>query len=108
MVGVGRGMVGLGASLGWQGKGDLFTAGFSNDDFLLFNSVGSISKFSNIEALVLNLILTLDLGDLNGLGDTDLLGGRVGKAAGDLQRGSNKGNLVGLGLVFLTTDLVFS
>ena len=91
-----------------EGKSDLFTAWFTNDDLLLVNSVGSISKLGNIEALVLNLVLALNLGDLNSLGDTDLLGGRVGKHAGLLKRGSDKGDLVSLSLVFLTAYLVFS
>ena len=92
----------------WEGEGDLFTAGFTNDDLLLVNSVGSINKLGNIEALVLNLVLTLNLSDLNSLGDTDLLGGRVGEHAGDLKGGSDKGDLVSLSLVFLTAHLVFS
>jgi len=100
--------MGLAARLGWEGKGDLFTAGFSNDDLLLVNSVGSINKLGNIEALVLNLVLTLNLGDLNGLGDTDLLGGRVGEHTGLLKGDSDKGDLVSLSLVFLTAHLVFS
>ena len=91
-----------------EGKSDLFTAWFTNDDLLLVNSVGSISKLGNIEALVLNLVLALNLGDFNSLGDTDLLGGRVGKHAGHLKGGSDKGDLVSLSLVFLTAYLVFS
>merc|ERR1719445_2247837 len=98
----------LAARLCRKSEGDLFTAWFTNDDLLLVNSVGSISKLGNIEALVLNLVLTLNLGDLNGLGDTDLLGGRVGKHAGHLKGGSDKGDLVSLSLVFLTAYLVFS
>jgi len=96
------------ACLGWKGQGYIFTAGFSNDDLLLVNSVGSINKLGNIEALVLNLVLALNLSDLNSLGDADLLGGRVGEHAGDLKGGSDKGDLVGLSLVFLTAHLVFS
>merc|ERR1712110_1251951 len=46
--------------------------------------------------------------NLNGLGDTDLLGSWVGQRAGDLQGGGDKRNLVSLGLVLLTADLVFS
>merc|ERR1719278_1819380 len=108
-----RGMVdnrsmGLAAWLCREGEGDLFTAWFTNDDLLLVNSVGSISKLGNIEALVLNLVLALNLGDLDGLGNTDLLGGRVGKHAGLLKGGSDKGDLVSLSLVFLTAYLVFS
>ena len=91
-----------------EGEGDLFTAWFTNDDLLLVNSVGSISKLGNIEALVLNLVLALNLGDLDSLGDTDLLGGRVGKHAGLLKGGSDEGDLVSLSLVFLTAYLVFS
>merc|ERR1711944_143329 len=98
----------LAARLCGEGKSDLFTAWFTNDDLLLVNSVGSISKLGNIEALVLNLVLALNLGDINSLGDTDLLGGRVGKHAGLLRGGSDKGDLVSLSLVFLTAYLVFS
>ena len=74
-----------------EGKSDLFTAWFTNDDLLLVNSVGSISKLGNIEALVLNLVLALNLGDLNSFGDTDLLGGRVGQGARLLQWDSDEG-----------------
>jgi len=98
----------LSTGLGWEGEGNLFTAWFTNDDLLLVNSVGSISKLGNIEALVLNLVLALNLGDLNSLGDTDLLGGRVGEHAGLLKGGSDEGDLVSLSLVFLTAYLVFS
>merc|ERR1719445_2964174 len=98
----------LAARLCRKSEGDLFTAWFTNDDLLLVNSVGSISKLGNIEALVLNLVLALNLGDLNSLGDADLLGGRVGKHAGLLKGGSDKGDLVSLSLVFLTAYLVFS
>jgi len=98
----------LSTGLGWEGKGNLFTAWFTNDDLLLVNSVGSISKLGNIEALVLNLVLALNFGDLDSLGDTDLLGGRVGEGAGNFQGGSDEGDLVSLSLVFLTTYLVFS
>merc|ERR1719483_1346495 len=100
--------MGLAACLGWEGEGDLFTAWFSNDHLLLVNGVGSINKLGNIEALVLNLVLTLNLGDLNSFGHTDLLGGRVGKHAGELKRGSDERDLVCLSLVLLTTHLVFS
>merc|ERR1719150_1279668 len=101
-------MVSRATGLGRESKGNFFTAWFTNDDLLLVNSVGSISKLGNIEALVLNLVLALDLGDLNSLGDTDLLGGRVGEHAGLLKGGSDKGDLVSLSLVFLTAYLVFS
>merc|ERR1719445_485589 len=98
----------LAARLCRKSEGDLFTAWFTNDDLLLVNSVGSISKLGNIEALVLNLVLTLNFSYLNSLGDTDLLGGRVGKHAGLLKGGCDKGDLVSLSLVFLTAYLVFS
>jgi len=101
-------MVLLAAGLGGQSQGDLLTAGLSNDDFLLINSVGGISKLGNVEALVLDLVLALDLSDLDGLGDTDLLGSRIGKLASDLQRGGDERDLVCLGLVFLATHLMFS
>jgi len=107
MVRVGRGMC-LSTSLGGEGECDLFTAGLSNDNLLLLNSVGGISKLGNIETFVLNLILTLNFCNLNGFGHTDLLRGRVSKTARNLQRNSYKGNLVGLCLVFLTADLMLS
>ena len=96
------------ASLGWEGEGDILATGFSNDDLLLFNSVGSINKLGNIKALVFNQVLALNLGDLNGLCNADFLGSRIGKRARDLKRDSDEGNLVSLGLVFLATHLVFS
>merc|ERR1712203_1164730 len=101
-------MVSRATGLGRESEGDLFTAWFTNNDLLLVNSVGSISKLGNIEALVLNFVLALNLGDLDSLGDTDLLWGRVGEHAGLLKGGSDKGDLVSLSLVFLTTYLVFS
>ena len=103
-----RSMVGLAAGLGWQRQSDLVTLGLSNDGLHLVNSVAGILELGNIEASPLNLVLTLDLSDLNGLGDTDFLGGRVGKGAGDLKRSLDQRDLVGLGLVFLMAHLVFS
>ena len=98
----------LPASLGVEGEGDLLAAGLSDDDLLLVNGVGGIDELGNVEALVLNLVLALDLGDGDVLGDTDLLGGRVGKAALDGEGGSDKGDLVGLGLVLLVAHLVLT
>lgn len=107
--GVGNNLVVLlPASLGVEGEGDLLAAGLSDDDLLLVNGVGGIDELGNVEALVLNLVLALDLGDGDVLGDTDLLGGRVGKAALDGERGSDKGDLVGLGLVLLVAHLVLT
>merc|ERR1719225_691910 len=57
---------------------------------------------------LLNLVLALDLSDLDGLGDTHLLGGGVGEGAGELQGDGDQGDLVGLGLVFLLAHLVLS
>ena len=98
----------LPASLGVEGEGDLLAAGLSDDDLLLVNGVGGIDELGNVEALVLNLVLALDLSDGDVLGDADLLGGRVGKAALDSEGSSDKGNLVGLGLVLLMADLVLT
>ena len=98
----------LPAGLGVEGEGDLLAAGLSDDDLLLVNGVGGIDELGNVEALVLNLVLALDLGDGDVLGDTDLLGGRVGKAALDGEGGSDKGDLVGLGLVLLVAHLVLT
>ena len=104
---VDRGMS-LGAGLGGEGEGDLLTARLSNHNFLLIDGIGGISKLGNIETSVLNLVLTLDLCDLNRLGDTHLLGGWVSKSTGDLKWGSHKRNLVGLCLVFFMANLMFS
>ena len=99
------GLVGLGAGLGGQGQGQLFTAWLSNDCLDLLNNILSINKLGNVEADIVNLVLTLDLGDLNGLGDTDLLWGWVGEGARDLKWRSHQRNPVSLGLVFLMTSL---
>merc|ERR1712087_458878 len=107
--GVGNdGVVLLPAGLGVEGEGDLLAAGFSDDDLLLVNGVGCVDELGNVEALVLDLVLTLDLSDGDVLGDADLLGGRVGKAALDSEGGSDKGDLVGLGLVLLVAHLVLT
>merc|ERR1712126_686311 len=98
----------LGATLGGQRERHLLAAGLADDDLLLVNGVGGINELGNVEALVLNLVLALDLGDGDILGDTDLLGGGVGKAALDGERGSDKGDLVSLGLVLLSTILVLT
>ena len=104
----GGGVVGLGASLGGEGEGDLITLWLSNDGFDLVNNILSINKLGNVETSVLNLVLALDFSDLDGLGDTDLLRGWVGEGARDLKRIGDQWNLVSLGLVFLMTHLVFS
>merc|ERR1739838_1279439 len=88
--GVGHdGVVLLPASLGVEGEGDLLAAGLSDDDLLLVDGVGGINELGNVEALVLNLVLADDLSDGDVLGDTDLLGGSVGKAALDGKGGSD-------------------
>ena len=104
----GWGMVSLGASLGWESQCELFAAWLSDDGLNLVNNVLSINKLGNVETSVLNLVLALDFSDLNGLGDTDLLWGRVGEGASDLKRVSHKWDLVSLGLVFLMAHLMFS
>jgi len=104
----GGGVVGLGTGLGGEGEGDLITLWLSNDGFDLVNNILSINKLGNIEANIVNLVLALDFSDLDGLGDTDLLRGRVGEGARDLKRIGDQWNLVSLGLVFLMTHLVFS
>ena len=98
----------LPAGLGVQGQGDLLTARLSDDDLLLLNGVGGINELGHIEALVVNLVLTLDLSDGDVLDDADLLGSGVGQAAGHLQRDGDQGDLVGLGLVLLVALLELS
>ena len=104
----GRSMVSLAAGLCWQSQSDSVALGFSNDGLHLVNSVGVVLELGHVEASSLDLVLALHLGDLDGLGDAHLLGGRVGKRAGDLERSLDKRNLVSLGLVLLMTHLVFS
>merc|ERR1712203_218769 len=107
--GVGNNLVVLlPAGLSVKGEGDLLAAGLPDDDLLLVNGVGGIDELGNVEALVFNLVLAFDLGDGDVLGDTDLLGGGVGKAALDSEGGSDEGDLVGLGLVLLVAHLVFT
>ena len=98
----------LPAGLSVKGEGYLLAAGLPDDDLLLINCVGGIGELGNIGALVLDLVLALDLRDGDVLGDTDLLGGSVGKAALDNEGSNDKGNLVGLGLILLMADLVLT
>lgn len=98
----------LGAVLGGQGKSELLTAGLTNNNLLLVHSVGGILELGDVEALVLHLVLALDLGDLDGLGDAHLVGGGVGKLAGLLLGLSDQGHSVGLGLVLLAAILVLA
>ena len=98
----------LGAVLGGEGEGELLAAWLSQDDLLLVNSVGGVLELGHVEALLLNLVLALDLGDLNGLGDADLVGGGVGQGAGLLLGLSDQGHSVGLGLVLLSAVLVLA
>ena len=107
MVG-GGGVVSLGAGLSGEGEGQLLAAWLSDDCFDLVNNIFSINKLGNVEANIVNFVLALDLGDLDGLGDTDLLGGWVGEGARDLKRRCYQWNLVSLGLVFLMTSLRIS
>ena len=105
---VGLGGVGLGAGLGGEGEGELLAGRLADDGLNLVDGVGGVLELGNVEALVLNLVLTLDLGDLDGLGDADLLGGGVGQLAGLLLGLSDQGDPVGLGLVLLTAVLVLT
>merc|ERR1711894_411443 len=98
----------LGATLCGQRESHLITVRLSDDDLLLVNGVGGVDELGNVEALVLNLVLALDLGDGDVLGDAHLLGGRVGEAALDSKGSSDKGDLVGLGLVLLVAHLVLT
>ena len=83
------------------------TGGVTNLCLDLVHGVGGVNKLGHVEADVLDLVLALDLCDLNGLGHTDFLGSWVRKRAGDLQGGGDQRDLVSLGLVLLTADLVF-
>ena len=103
-----RSMSRPGADLGVQTELNITADGIANLNILLVNNVLSIDKLGNVETSVLNLVLALDFSDLDGLGDTDLLGGWVGEGARDLKRIGDQWNLVSLGLVFLMTHLVFS
>merc|ERR1712106_709583 len=94
--------------LGGQSKGNLLTAWLSNDNLLLVNGVGGICKLGNIEALSFNLVLALDFSDFNWFDHTNLLGGWVGKGTSYLKGHGDKGDLIGLGLIFLSADLMFS
>merc|ERR1739842_71599 len=101
------GGLGMRAGLGGKGKGDLVTGGLSNNNLGLINSVGRILELGNIEALLFNIISADNLGDF-GLGDTDLNGLGVSNVDFNGEGGGDKGDLVGLGLVFLTAKLMFS
>merc|ERR1719430_1500742 len=101
-------MVFLSACLSVQCQGELLTAGFTNNDFQPFNSVGGISKCSHIEALILNLVFTFHLSDGDIFGDTDFPWSRIGQATRKLQGGSYQRDLIGLCLVFFMAKLMFT
>ena len=103
-----RSMSRPGADLGVQTELNITADGIANLYILLVNNILSINKLGNVEANIVNFVLALDLGDLDGLGDTDLLGGWVGEGARDLKRRCYQWNLVSLGLVFLMTSLRIS
>ena len=69
---VGLGSVLLGAGLGGEFEGELLAAGLSDHGLDLVDGVGGVLELGNVEALLLNLILALDLGDGDGLGHADL------------------------------------
>ena len=99
---------GMRTGLGGEGKGDLVTGRLSNHNLGLVHGVGGVLELGNIEALLFNIISADDLGDFNGLGDADLDGLGVSDVDLNGEGGGDKGDLVGLGLVFLTTKLMFS
>ena len=72
-----RSMSWPGADLGVKTELNITADGIANLNILLVNNVLSIDKLGNVETSVLNLVLALDFSDLDGLGDTDLLGGWV-------------------------------
>merc|ERR1740129_2261703 len=102
------GGLGMRAGLGGEGKGDLVAGGLSNNNLGLVHSVGGVLELGNIEALLFNIISADNLGNFDGLGDTDLDWLGVGNVDLNSERGGDKGDLVGLGLVFLTAKLMFS
>ena len=103
-----RSMSWPGADLGVKTELNITADGIANLNILLVNNILSINKLGNVEANIVNFVLALDLGDLDGLGDTDLLGGWVGEGARDLKRRCYQWNLVSLGLVFLMASLGIS
>ena len=92
--------------MGIQSKLDVMTGGVTNLCLHLVHGVGGVNKLGHVEADILDLVLALDLGDGDVLGDAHLLGGRVGETALDGKGSSDKGDLVGLGLVLLVSHLV--
>lgn len=98
----------LGASLGWEGKGDIIAVWLAQNDFSLVNGVGVILKLGNIEALLLLDVLADNLGDGDVLGNTVLDWFWGSNLNLNVQWDSDKGDLERLGLVFLVTVLVLT
>merc|ERR1711899_307605 len=94
--------------LGWQFKGDSFTARFTYNDFLLVNNVGVINKSSNIEANIFNDVFANNLGNDNILDDTSADRFRIGQVNSNIKWDSHQGNPICLRLIFLATILVFT
>ena len=107
LVGLLVGVV-LGAGLGGEGEGELLAAGLSNHHILLVDHHAAVLPLGHAEALARHLVGALHLGDDNGLGDADLLGGRVGQLALLCLGHGDQGHAVGLGLILLATDLVLA
>ena len=96
------------AVLGRQFKGNLITVRLTDNDFLLVNNVNSVNQNSDIETFLFNNVFAHNLGKDDILDDTGLNGFGVGQINGDVKGSSDQRYAVGLGLVFLSANLVFS
>jgi len=101
-------VVGFLAGLGGQSKGNSITFGFSQDNLGLDDGVGAVVQTGNVEAFLRLDIFADNLVDFDDLDDASFDGLGVGQDKSDGKGLGDKGNFVGLGLVFLTAVLVFS
>ena len=102
------GDVGDGAGLSRQFKGNSVAVRFTNDNLLLVNNVNTINQFSNIETSLFNNIFADNFSKHNILDDTGGDRSGVGQINSDVKGLSDKGDFVGLSLVFLSAYLMFT
>ena len=102
------GVVGLGASLGGEGEGDVVAVWLSEDDLGLVDGGGGVLELGDVEALLLLDVLADNLGDGDLLLDAHLLGLGSGDVDGDLKGLGHQRDLEALGLVLLVAVLVLA
>jgi len=101
-------VVGFFAGLGRQSKGNSIAFRIAQDNLALDDGVGAVNQTGNVEASLGDDIFTDNLIKFDFLDDASFDGFGIGQVNSDGKGFGDKGDFVGLGLVFLTAVLVFS